>query len=555
MVANEIKSSDTVLELGCAHSITLNFMLNFSPNVHGVDFDPKMIADAHSRYPKLASRIHLLDAHDTDKIAKAVGGPITKIFMDLSGVASVPFLWPIIDAHDRAFQPALIVVKAKNLRRFADQMTNGDRYRLKYISGATTEEKCSTTYDDDTLSAPTLSSPSTAAQESNEESKEKYFEGINGHERAADLQGGFRRSKEFQSVPVAMLSRVQQCVESSLLQKDLPFRLVSCRPLPFNSSSKHAPNQASARHTLCGMLPTKESDRSNTSCKGATTTTLKSSIFLCDVHASNAPGAATVFICAHLPISSSVDAEPGGALEEAIQQWLLSIPDLQRLAPLQLKLSRPSAGVLKSSVGLNKSITAVIHRYSVLPPLGHAEMFGIGEVGAGLEKLAEYLKKPVEPQRMVAGKAEKAGKGGKGAEAQPHAPIPMLAFLSDEVGEGGGSECGGDHRVQFEVNFGTYVDIGAAELWKGTCARPLHTKNTNSGSAGGEAEARSERADIAGYGFRQRTTLPPMPPMQVRGESVGAGDAVCSYSAVDLALFAAALTAVAAVAVTRVRCA
>ena len=143
-------ASDNVMEVGSAHGVTSDMLAARCRRVLGVDKGKPEIEAARGRYQRQNMSFCMCDALDTDAILaawQAVGGegrsaaaaataaavqsspaqrPFDYIFVDVSGVASLGFLLPLLESLQAAWRPPVLVVKSKRLARLKDLCTNGD---------------------------------------------------------------------------------------------------------------------------------------------------------------------------------------------------------------------------------------------------------------------------------------------------------------------------------------------------------------------------------------------------------------------------------------------
>lgn len=110
---------DTVLEIGCEWGTTTVLLARHCREVIGTDISPDCIARARQMHPGL--RFAVLDAFDV-RAALELGGPFSKVYVDLSGFSSYRALLDVIallGMYATVLRPDTIVVKSGALKQFA----------------------------------------------------------------------------------------------------------------------------------------------------------------------------------------------------------------------------------------------------------------------------------------------------------------------------------------------------------------------------------------------------------------------------------------------------
>lgn len=114
-----VRPDDHVLEVGCEWGTTTAVLARYAAHVVGTDISPKCVARARSMRPGLDFRV--LDAFDVRSVLD-LGLPITKVYMDLSGLSGYRGLLDLIaliQAYAGIVRPGTVVVKSGALKHFA----------------------------------------------------------------------------------------------------------------------------------------------------------------------------------------------------------------------------------------------------------------------------------------------------------------------------------------------------------------------------------------------------------------------------------------------------
>ena len=110
---------DHVLEVGCEWGTTTAVLARHAAHVVGTDISPKCIRRARAMRPGLDFRI--LDAFDIRSVLD-LGLPVTKVYMDLSGLSGYRGLLDLIaliQGYAGIVRPDTMVVKSGALKHFA----------------------------------------------------------------------------------------------------------------------------------------------------------------------------------------------------------------------------------------------------------------------------------------------------------------------------------------------------------------------------------------------------------------------------------------------------
>jgi hypothetical protein len=111
--------SDHVLEVGCEWGTTTAVLARHAAHVIGTDISPKCVARARAMRPGLDFRV--LDAFDIRSVLD-LGLPVTKVYMDLSGLSGYRGLLDLIalvQGYAGIVRPDTVVVKSGALKHFA----------------------------------------------------------------------------------------------------------------------------------------------------------------------------------------------------------------------------------------------------------------------------------------------------------------------------------------------------------------------------------------------------------------------------------------------------
>lgn len=114
-----VRPDDHVLEVGCEWGTTTAVLARYAAHVTGTDISPKCIERARTMRPGLDFRV--LDAFDVRAVLE-LGLPITKVYMDLSGLSGYRGLLDLIaliQAYAAIVRPDTLVVKSGALKHFA----------------------------------------------------------------------------------------------------------------------------------------------------------------------------------------------------------------------------------------------------------------------------------------------------------------------------------------------------------------------------------------------------------------------------------------------------
>lgn len=118
-----VRLDDHVLEVGCEWGTTTAVLARYAAHVIGTDISPKCIMRAHAM--RLGLDFRVLDAFDVRSVLD-LGVPITKVYMDLSGLSGYRGLLDLIaliQAYAGIVRPDTVVVKSGALKHFAQFCT------------------------------------------------------------------------------------------------------------------------------------------------------------------------------------------------------------------------------------------------------------------------------------------------------------------------------------------------------------------------------------------------------------------------------------------------
>jgi hypothetical protein len=110
---------DHVLEVGCEWGTTTAVLARYAAHVIGTDISAKCIGRARAMRPGLDFRV--LDAFDIRAVLD-LGVPVTKVYMDLSGLSGYRGLLDLIaliQGYAGIVRPDTVVVKSGALKHFA----------------------------------------------------------------------------------------------------------------------------------------------------------------------------------------------------------------------------------------------------------------------------------------------------------------------------------------------------------------------------------------------------------------------------------------------------
>ena len=110
---------DLVLEVVCEWGTTTAVLARYAAHVIGTDISPKCVARARAMRPGLDFRV--LDAFDIRAVLE-LGLPVTKVYMDLSGLSGYRGLLDLIalvQGYAGIVRPDTVVVKSGALKHFA----------------------------------------------------------------------------------------------------------------------------------------------------------------------------------------------------------------------------------------------------------------------------------------------------------------------------------------------------------------------------------------------------------------------------------------------------
>jgi SAM-dependent methyltransferase len=114
-----VRPDDHVLEVGCEWGTTTAVLARYAAHVIGTDISPKCVDRARTMRPGLDFRV--LDAFDIKSVLD-LGVPVTKVYMDLSGLSGYRGLLDLIaliQAYAGIVRPDTVVVKSGALKHFA----------------------------------------------------------------------------------------------------------------------------------------------------------------------------------------------------------------------------------------------------------------------------------------------------------------------------------------------------------------------------------------------------------------------------------------------------
>jgi hypothetical protein len=110
---------DHVLEVSCEWGTTTAVLARYAAHVIGTDISPKCVGRARAMRPGLDFRV--LDAFDIRSVLD-LGLPVTKVYMDLSGLSGYRGLLDLIaliQGYAGIVRPDTVVVKSGALKHFA----------------------------------------------------------------------------------------------------------------------------------------------------------------------------------------------------------------------------------------------------------------------------------------------------------------------------------------------------------------------------------------------------------------------------------------------------
>ena len=114
-----VRPDDHVLEVGCEWGTTTAVLARYAAHVIGTDISLKCVDRARTMRPGLDFRV--LDAFDIRSVLD-LGVPVTKVYMDLSGLSGYRGLLDLIaliQAYAGIVRPDTVVVKSGALKHFA----------------------------------------------------------------------------------------------------------------------------------------------------------------------------------------------------------------------------------------------------------------------------------------------------------------------------------------------------------------------------------------------------------------------------------------------------
>lgn len=117
---------DRVLEVGSANGVTTDTLfqvVNGFGSVLGVDLAAGEVYRARNRFPHI--QFENISGTDTVRIRSLRPQGFTKIFIDISGVARVENIIPIVNVLSAEFSPQIIVVKSIKLAALQKQLERG----------------------------------------------------------------------------------------------------------------------------------------------------------------------------------------------------------------------------------------------------------------------------------------------------------------------------------------------------------------------------------------------------------------------------------------------
>lgn len=116
-----VRTSDSVLELGCEWGTTTALLASQAGLVIGSDVSREVVKQARVRHPGI--RFEVLDAFDVRTLLQ-LEIPFTKISLDLSGVSgyrSLLDLIALLNTYASVLRPDTIVVKSGALKDFSSR--------------------------------------------------------------------------------------------------------------------------------------------------------------------------------------------------------------------------------------------------------------------------------------------------------------------------------------------------------------------------------------------------------------------------------------------------
>jgi len=118
-IADWVRPSDVVLEIGCEWGTTTALLAPCCREVVATDVSPECIQAARQKHPGL--RFEVLDAYDLQAVLR-LNRPFTKIYIDVSGLSGYRSLLDVIallNMYATVVCPEAIVVKSGALKNFA----------------------------------------------------------------------------------------------------------------------------------------------------------------------------------------------------------------------------------------------------------------------------------------------------------------------------------------------------------------------------------------------------------------------------------------------------
>jgi len=114
-----VNADDTVLEVGCEWGTTTVLIAERCGNVIGTDVSAECIARARRMHPEI--RFEVLDGFDV-RAAADIGGPFTKVYIDISGLSGYRSLLDgisLLTMYATVLRPEAIIIKSGALKHFA----------------------------------------------------------------------------------------------------------------------------------------------------------------------------------------------------------------------------------------------------------------------------------------------------------------------------------------------------------------------------------------------------------------------------------------------------
>jgi SAM-dependent methyltransferase len=110
-----VRGTDSVLEVGCATGKTTKIISEHAGSVLAIDRSVRVYEARGHGFTNV--RIERWDAWDVARI-RSVATRFDQIYVDISGCGPPEVLMRLVRCYERAFEPAVIIVKNSRLKRF-----------------------------------------------------------------------------------------------------------------------------------------------------------------------------------------------------------------------------------------------------------------------------------------------------------------------------------------------------------------------------------------------------------------------------------------------------